>query len=204
MSRTFGLDTLEQRIEKAQTDVIKTKQKYDTAVATLKDLMDKRDAAKRDELISAIMKSNKTYDETGTKKIAALASYVIEGLEEGRILVVDELDSSIHFKLTRAIVAMFNNELNTGVQMIFTVHDINLMDCKRMFRKEQIWFVHKDEKGVYVYSLADFTAQQGVRDTTDVMEKYREGALGALPDPELMNSLLSIKGNVKGVIADGE
>jgi hypothetical protein len=67
------------------------------------------------------------------------------------------------------------------------------MDCKRMFRKEQIWFVHKDEKGVYVYSLADFTAQQGVRDTTDVMEKYREGALGALPDPELMNSLLSIK-----------
>ena len=63
MSRTFGLDTLEQRIEKAQTDVIKTKQKYDTAVATLKDLMDKRDAAKRDELISAIMKSNKTYDE---------------------------------------------------------------------------------------------------------------------------------------------
>ena len=57
--------------------------------------------------------------------------------------------------------------------MIFTVHDINLMDCKRMFRKEQIWFVHKDEEGVYVYSLADFTAQKGVRDTTDVMEKYR-------------------------------
>ena len=56
---------------------------------------------------------------------------------------------------------MFNNELNTSAQMIFTVHDINLMDCKRMFRKEQIWFVHKDEEGVYVYSLADFTAQQG-------------------------------------------
>ena len=138
------------------------------------------------------------FDSTGTKKIAAIASYVIEALEQGRILVVDELDSSIHFKLTRAIVAMFNNELNTNAQMIFTVHDINLMDCKRMFRKEQIWFVHKDEDGVYVYSLADFTAQQGVRDTTDVMEKYRKGALGALPDPELINSLLSIKGNSKG------
>ena len=96
------------------------------------------------------------------------------------------------------------NELNTSAQMIFTVHDINLMDCKRMFRKEQIWFVHKDEEGVYVYSLADFTAQQGVRDTTDVMEKYRKGALGALPDPELINSLLSIKGDVKGDDADAK
>jgi len=144
------------------------------------------------------------FDSTGTKKIAAIASYVIEALEQGRILVVDELDSSIHFKLTRAIVAMFNNELNTNAQMIFTVHDINLMDCKRIFRKEQIWFVHKDEDGVYVYSLADFTAQQGVRDTTDVMEKYRRGALGALPDPELIHSLLSVKGNVKGDVADGE
>lgn len=144
------------------------------------------------------------FDSTGTKKIAALASYIVEGLEQGRILVVDELDSSIHFKLTRAIAAMFNNELNSSAQLIFTVHDINLMDCKRMFRKEQIWFVHKDEEGVYVYSLADFTAQQGIRDTTDIMEKYRKGALGALPDPELINSLLELKGNKKGADADAE
>ena len=144
------------------------------------------------------------FDSTGTKKIAALASYIIEGIEQGRILVVDELDSSIHFKLTRAIVAMFNNELNTNAQMIFTVHDINLMDCKKIFRKEQIWFVHKDESGVYVYSLAAFTAQLGVRDTTNIMEKYRKGVLGALPDPELIRSLLDIKGNRKEVPADNE
>ena len=144
------------------------------------------------------------FDSTGTKKIAALASYIIEGIEQGRILVVDELDSSIHFKLTRAIVAMFNNELNTSAQMIFTVHDINLMDCKKMFRKEQIWFVHKNDTGIYVYSLAEFTAQQGVRDTTDIMEKYRKGVLGALPDPELIRSLLSLKGNRKEVPVNGE
>ena len=129
------------------------------------------------------------FDSTGTKKIAALASYVIEALEQGKILIIDELDSSIHFKLTRAIVAMFNNELNESAQMIFTVHDINLMDCKRMFRKEQIWFVHKDEEGVYVYSLADFTAEDGIRDTTDIIEKYKKGVLGALPDPELYYSI---------------
>ena len=144
------------------------------------------------------------FDSTGTKKIAALAGYVIEGIEQGRILVIDELDSSIQFKLTRAIVAMFNNELNSNAQMIFTVHDINLMDCKKMFRKEQIWFIHKDDKGVYVYSLGDFTAQQGVRDITDIMGKYKKGALGALPEPDLINSLLSIKGNGRGGIADGE
>lgn len=137
------------------------------------------------------------FDSTGTKKIAALASYIIEGIEQGRVLIVDELDSSIHFKLTRAIVAMFNNELNTNAQMIFTIHDINLMDCKKMFRKEQIWFIHKNEEGVYVYSLAEYTAQKGVRDTTDIMEKYRKGVLGALPDPELISSLLSLKGNRK-------
>ena len=144
------------------------------------------------------------FDSTGTKKIAAMASYVIEALENGKVLVVDELDSSIHFKLTRAIVAMFNNELNTNAQMIFTVHDVNLMDCKRMFRKEQIWFVHKDGDGVYVYSLAEFTAQQGIRDTTDIIEKYKKGVMGALPEPELINSLISIKNYTKKESTDGE
>lgn len=142
------------------------------------------------------------FDSTGTKKIAALASYIIEGIEQGRILVVDELDSSIHFKLTRAIVAMYNNELNTSAQMIFTIHDINLMDCKKMFRKEQIWFMHKDYERVYMYSLAAFTAQQGIRGTTDIIEKYRKGALGALPDPNLINTLLNVKGYKKEVNAD--
>lgn len=133
------------------------------------------------------------FDSVGTQKIEALASYIIEGLEQGRVLVVDELDSSIHFKLTRAIVAMFNNELNTNAQLIFTVHDINLMDCKKLMRKEQIWFTHKDEDGVYVYSLADFKADDGVRDTSDIKEKYRKGVFGAVPEPDLINSLLDIK-----------
>lgn len=146
--------------------------------------------------------SSVLFDSVGTQKIVALASYVINALEKGSILVVDELDSSIHFKLTRAIVAMFNNELNKNGQLIFTVHDINLMDCKKLLRKEQIWFVHKDRQRVYLYSLSEFTAQQGVRDTTDIIEKYRKGALGALPDPDLINSLIKINGN--GGVPDDE
>lgn len=63
MARTTGIESLEQKIEKAQMDVVKTKQKYEAAVAKLGDLMDKRDALKREELVSTIMKSNKSYEE---------------------------------------------------------------------------------------------------------------------------------------------
>ncbi len=63
MARTVGLETLDQKIEKAQSDVVKAKKKYDLAVSTLKDLMDKRDTLKRDELINAIMKSEKSYEQ---------------------------------------------------------------------------------------------------------------------------------------------
>ena len=133
------------------------------------------------------------FDSTGTKKIAALASYVVSALKKGLILVVDELDSSIHFKLTRSIVSMFNNELNDKAQLIFTAHDVSLMDCKKLFRKEQIWFVHKDDDGVYLYPLSSFTAEDGVRETTDIIEKYKRGILGAIPEPDMLKTLLQVK-----------
>lgn len=138
------------------------------------------------------------FDSTGTKKIVALSSYIIEALENGRIIVIDELDSSLHFKLTRAIIAMFNNELNMNAQIIFTAHDTNLIDCKKLFRKDQIWFIHKDSEGVYVYSLLDFTAQDGVRDTTDIGSKYCKGVFGALPEPEFIDTLISIHSPKRG------
>ena len=134
------------------------------------------------------------FDSTGTKKMAALASYVIEALENGRILVIDELDNSLHFRLTRAIIALFNNELNRNAQLIATVHDISLLDCQTLFRKEQIWFTHKDRENAYLYSLAEFTAEKtGVRETSDLIEKYRKGVFGALPEPDLFQSLLEVK-----------
>lgn len=136
------------------------------------------------------------FDSTGTKKIAALASYVIEALENGKILVIDELDNSLHFQLTRAIIALFNNELNEKAQLIVTAHDVSLLDCKTLFRKEQIWFTYKDTDNTYLYSLAEFTAEKdGVRDTSDLIEKYKSGIFGALPDPDLFNSLLEVRKN---------
>ncbi len=141
-----------------------------------------------------IMVPSMLFDSTGTKKMAALASYVIEALEDGCILVIDELDNSLHFRLTRAIIALFNNELNRNAQLIATVHDVSLLDCQTLFRKEQIWFSHKDRENAYLYSLAEFTAEKtGVRETSDLIEKYRKGMFGALPEPDLFQSLLEVK-----------
>ena len=63
MERTTGLESMEQKIEKAQAAVVNAKRKYDGSVAALKDLLDKRDALRRDELITVILKSNKPYEE---------------------------------------------------------------------------------------------------------------------------------------------
>ena len=63
MARMTSMEALEKRIEKAQAQVSKTKKQYDAAVAALSDLLDKRDALRRDELVKAIMKSERTYEE---------------------------------------------------------------------------------------------------------------------------------------------
>lgn len=134
------------------------------------------------------------FDSTGTKKIVAVASYIIEALTNGKILVIDELDSSLHFKLTRALVSLFNNEINDKAQLIFTAHDVTLLDCKKLFRKDQIWFASKDSDGEYLYSLSDFNyADSGVRSESDLFEKYNSGVLGAIPEPDLISVLLSDK-----------
>ena len=133
-------------------------------------------------------------DSAGTKKTAALASYVIDALKNGCILLIDDLNSSLHVRLTRTVIALFNNELNERAQLIAAAHDSSLLDCQTLFRKEQIWFTHKDRENVYLYSLADFAAEEtGVRDTYELIRKYREGVFGALSAPDLFPSLMEIK-----------
>lgn len=137
------------------------------------------------------------YDSLGTKKFSALASYVIEALEQEKVLFIDELDSSLHFKITRAIISMFNNDINKGSQLIATLHDVSLLDCKKMFRKEQIWFTDKDEDGTLLYSLKEFSyADDGIRgDTVNIQDRYSKGAFGAIPEPDLISTLLEVEKN---------
>ena len=134
------------------------------------------------------------FDSVGTRKFASLASYIIESLEEGKTLFVDELDSSLHFKITRAIISMFNSDINKNAQLIATLHDTSLLDCKKMFRKEQIWFTDKDENETIMYSLKDFSYEtSGVRETTDIQDRYSKGAFGAIPEPDLISCLLEVE-----------
>ena len=131
-----------------------------------------------------------TFDSTGTKKMVAIASYIIEALTEGKILVVDEMDSSLHFKLTRAIVSLFNNELNSAAQLIFTVHDATLLDCAKLFRRDQIWFASREGEEVKLRSLMSLSRPEAGGDG-DVLEHYKSGAFGSLPEPDLISVLLS-------------
>ena len=63
MARMTSMEALDAKIEKAQAQVSKAKKQYDAAVAALSDLLDKRDALRRDELVKAIMKSDRTFEE---------------------------------------------------------------------------------------------------------------------------------------------
>ena len=63
MARKIGKDVLEERIGKAQEDVVKAKKKYDASTATLKQLLDKRQVMRAEEVMVAIVKSNRRYED---------------------------------------------------------------------------------------------------------------------------------------------
>jgi len=64
--RATGMEALEEKIEKTQTNVVKAKQKYDKATTTLKQLLDKRDALRNEKLLAAFTNSNRSYEEIMT------------------------------------------------------------------------------------------------------------------------------------------
>jgi hypothetical protein len=82
----------------------------------------------------------------GTQRLFSLAAPVLDVLEHGRVLVVDELDRSLHTLLVRRLVGMFHDPvLNPrGAQLVFSTHDTSLLD-HTMFRRDQVWFAEKDE-----------------------------------------------------------
>ncbi|MCD8295150.1 MAG: ATP-binding protein [Clostridia bacterium] len=124
----------------------------------------------------------------GTKKLIALASYIIDSLDNGRVLVVDEMDSSLHITLIRALVTLFNCDSNYSGQLIFTLHNIMMMDCRTMFRKDQICFVNRNRNDVSIYSLADFTSlNDKIRSESDLLEKYLSGFFNAIPDTDYLD-----------------
>ncbi|NJN24349.1 MAG: ATP-binding protein [Acaryochloridaceae cyanobacterium RL_2_7] len=116
----------------------------------------------------------------GTQKIFALAGPLVDILENGRVLVVDEFDARLHPLISRAIVELFNSgESNpNNAQFILMTHDTNLL-TNRIFRRDQIWFTEKDQYGATdLYSLAEY---KGVRNDDPYENNYIKGRYGAIP-----------------------
>ncbi|MCI6535020.1 MAG: hypothetical protein MR444_09520 [Lachnospiraceae bacterium] len=61
--RIIGIDAMNQQIEVAEAEVIKAKKKYDEATDKLKSLLDKKKALQTEELMNAVMKSSRSYEE---------------------------------------------------------------------------------------------------------------------------------------------
>lgn len=121
-------------------------------------------------------------ESSGTRKFFALTGPIIDVLENGYILVVDELDSKLHPNLVCKLVSLFNSkELNTkNAQLIFNTHDTNLLGAG-LFRRDQIWFTEKDKFGsAKLYSLADFKTES-VRKNEAFEENYIRGKYGSVP-----------------------
>jgi AAA15 family ATPase/GTPase len=119
-------------------------------------------------------------ESSGTRNLLLLTGPILDILNKGLTLVVDELDTSLHTLLVQALVRLFHRpEVNTGgAQLIFTTHDTSLLDAYGLFRRDQIWFVEKrPDQSSSLYPLLDFSPRKN-----EALERgYLQGRYGALP-----------------------
>ncbi len=125
----------------------------------------------------------------GTRNLLFLAGPVLDILRKGLTLVIDELDTSLHTLLVRELVRLFHwREVNTGgAQLIFTTHDTSLLDAYGLFRRDQVWFVEKDEEQAStLVALAEFSPRKN-----EALERgYLMGRYGGVP---FLNHALGLK-----------
>lgn len=122
---------------------------------------------------------DKSEESLGTQRLFTLAGPLIDALIGGRVLVIDELDDSLHPILVRRIVELFHDpDINKhGAQLIFNTHDTTLLDIQ-LFRRDQIWFVERNSANEsQLYPLNDFSP----RNKESLMRGYLYGRYGALP-----------------------
>ncbi|WP_320174515.1 ATP-binding protein [Maridesulfovibrio sp.] len=124
----------------------------------------------------------------GTKSVFAFYAPLEATLAQGSILIVDELDNSLHPYLVRKIIQLFTDKKTNpkGAQLIFTTHDVTVMD-KSLLRPDEIYFTEKDKETfeTKLYSLAEFKGMGSVskNDRGEKLYKdYLNGRFGAVPD----------------------
>lgn len=121
-------------------------------------------------------------ESAGTQKFFALTGPLLDVLDNGYVLFVDELDSKLHPNLVCKIVEMFHSPVlnQKQAQLIFNTHDTNLL-ASGHFRRDQIWFTKKDRYGaVTLYSLGEFKTDT-VKKGDNFEQKYLEGRYSGIP-----------------------
>lgn len=127
----------------------------------------------------------------GTKKLFVALPILLIALQEGRMVVIDELDAKLHPKLLRYVISMFRNPLinRHGAQLLFTSHDMTTMK-NTVFRRDEVWFAaenknHESE----IYSLYEIRNEENerIKNTASYSKQYLEGRYGA--DPYLSNMI---------------
>ncbi|MBK8052801.1 MAG: ATP-binding protein [Saprospiraceae bacterium] len=127
----------------------------------------------------------RSQESAGTNKVFNISGPIFDVLHNGGVLVIDELDSSLHPLMTLAITRLFNSEKDNSknAQLIFTTHDTNLFSYGK-YRRDQIYFVEKDKYGASdLYSLVEYREEDGnkVRKDRSFESDYIQGRYGAIP-----------------------
>lgn len=117
----------------------------------------------------------------GTRRLYDLAPLILLALPRGEVVIVDELDNTLHPYVSEFIIKLFNDpETNpNNAQLIFAVHDITLLNQDYM-RRDQFWFTRKDKMGATeLYSLDEF---KETRANSPFAKWYTQERFGAVPE----------------------
>ncbi len=141
-------------------------------------------------------------ESAGTVAWLALVVPAVVTLQQGGVLVVDEIDSSLHPHLVEMLIGFFADEQKNplGAQLICTTHDSYLISPQSSVKlePEQIWLTEKGNDGASeLYSLADFPRHKG----TNVAKRYLSGRYGGVPSlaPSFLGRVLDLDGEPSAV-----
>lgn len=116
-------------------------------------------------------------ESTGTLRFLSYIQDIIDMIDNGGVFIVDEMSARLHPLLTKLIVDLFQSSSNKKAQLIFTTHDISMLN-KEQFRRDEVVFVDKDYKGISkIYALSDMK----VREDATFNKDYLQGKYGAIP-----------------------
>ncbi|MDR2914000.1 MAG: ATP-binding protein [Tannerella sp.] len=119
-------------------------------------------------------------ESAGSNVLYIIGGLILKKLTSGGILFVDELDNSLHPKLSKFLIKLFNNPVSNpkNAQLVCATHEVTLLD-KDMFRTDQVWFTEKNKfGGTELYSISDF---EGTREGIPFDKWYQSGKFGGEP-----------------------